>query len=81
MERRLQLYGTAGCHLCDEAEIMLTRLLQRSSYLLEWTPVDVAEDDQLMERYGITIPVILRLDTGVELAWPFCEQDIELLLK
>ena len=35
--------------------------------------VDISEDAQLMERYGIRIPVLRRAD-GEELNWPFALQ-------
>ena len=34
-------------------------------------PVEIADDEELLERYGVRIPVLRRLDTGEELDWPF----------
>lgn len=63
----IELLGTRGCHLCDEAE----KLLQAAARArrLEWRYLDVAEDDALLARYGERIPV-LRTDAR-ELNWPF----------
>lgn len=33
--------------------------------------VDIAEDAQLYEKYGMRIPVLQRMDNGAELDWPF----------
>jgi hypothetical protein len=33
--------------------------------------VDITGDDELLEKYGIRIPVLKRVDTGAELGWPF----------
>jgi hypothetical protein len=65
----LQLFGTAGCHLCDEAEAQL-RALAAAGLSISWTTVDIADDDQLFKRYGWLIPVLRRAD-GAELRWPF----------
>lgn len=60
----LLFYTTAGCHLCEQAQALL------AATDAEWTTVDIAMDAQLMERYGVRIPVLRRSD-GVELGWPF----------
>jgi hypothetical protein len=36
--------------------------------------VDIASDDMLVSRYGERIPVLLKTNTGEELAWPFDAQ-------
>lgn len=65
----LELLGTSGCHLCEEAEALLASLGLRARY------IDIAGDDGLAERYGIRIPVLRRAD-GAELGWPFAAADI-----
>ena len=43
--------------------------------------VDIADSEALFEAYGLTIPVLRRVDTGAELAWPFdTEQVVSFLL-
>lgn len=59
------LFGTAGCHLCDQAKA----LLKASGLAAE--SVDVAADDALTDRYGSRIPVLRRSDSGAEMDWPF----------
>jgi hypothetical protein len=66
---RLTLYSTTGCHLCEEAEGLLHALRAQGGDL-DWSVVDIADDDALFERYGWSIPVVRRED-GAELAWPF----------
>ncbi|WP_394205493.1 glutaredoxin family protein [Shewanella waksmanii] len=61
----LILYHTEHCHLCEQAAEMLT------GANIAFTHVDICEDNDLAERYGITIPVLQRLDTKQELGWPF----------
>ena len=88
---RAILYGTLGCHLCDDAEALLAPLLVEISPQLgtdcEIECVDISEDDQLLEQYSERIPVLRRLAAdGVggdaELNWPFtAEQARALLLR
>lgn len=70
----IKLYGTAYCHLCDEAEAILRESGIAADY------VDIADDDELLEKYGIRIPVLKRVDTGAELGWPFDASAISLFL-
>jgi len=63
---RLELYGTYGCHLCDEAEALC-----RAHPGLELRKIDIADDTGLMERYGVRIPVLREPASGRELGWPF----------
>lgn len=61
----IKLYGTAFCHLCEQAEAVLREIGIEADY------IDIADDDELLEKYGIRIPVLKRADTGTELGWPF----------
>ncbi len=51
----LRLYTTLGCHLCHQLEALLATLCA-GDYRLE--RVEISEDDALMERYGVRIPVL-----------------------
>jgi len=66
------LYHTEGCHLCHEAQALLAQA--GIVHHLQ----DICDDEQLVERYGIRIPVLRRGDNGAELGWPF---DLTLLLN
>jgi len=61
----LLLYTTSGCHLCEQAE----RLIQQQT--IAFRAVEIADDAQLLEEYGVRIPVLRRRETGQELSWPF----------
>lgn len=61
----IRLYGTSHCHLCDEAKAILRESGIAADY------ADIAEDDELLEKYGTRIPVLQRMNTGAELSWPF----------
>lgn len=72
--RELELLGTLGCHLCEVAAGVLMTELDPQKY--EVYQVDIAEDEQLMERYALTIPVLLDVSSQQVLNWPF---DVEQL--
>ncbi|MGY6274114.1 glutaredoxin family protein [Methylomonas sp. MgM2] len=59
------LFGTEGCHLCDEAEVPL------SQTGLPYEKQDIAGDEQLLLRYAVRIPVLLHKSSRMELGWPF----------
>ncbi|MDX9873453.1 MAG: glutaredoxin family protein [Spongiibacteraceae bacterium] len=63
------LYSTVGCHLCEEAEALLSAWFPHPDRALEVR--DIAGDDALVERYGVRIPVLQRVADGAELGWPF----------
>ncbi len=69
----IQLLGTAGCHLCDDAEKIVRRVAPGLGFKIN--KVDIASSDALVEQYGMTIPV-LRCDSGQELFWPFDEEQV-----
>lgn len=68
------LYGTSACHLCEVAEDML-RLLREARPGFEFIQVDIADSDELVERYGVRIPV-LGDPRGRELDWPFSPEQL-----
>lgn len=68
----LTLYTTAGCHLCDEALALLEPWFQEE---LGLALVDIAEDQLLMARYAVRIPV-LASRCGKELSWPFSSEKL-----
>ena len=73
----LTLFTTAGCHLCEQAQALLNQLKQET---IQVRLIDIALDDDFLEQYGQTIPVI-RFPDKQELNWPFSLQDIETILS
>lgn len=67
----LTLYSTDGCHLCEMALELLSNL--DIQHLVD--VVDIAFDDQLFHRYGVTIPVLRYTDA--ELNWPFDQVQLQ----
>lgn len=77
--RKLILYGTSGCHLCEVAfELAQAESLRAGVDLVE---VDIAADDTLLDAYATRIPVVRRSDRHGELDWPFDRHALRLLLQ
>jgi len=67
---RLLLLGTAGCHLCEQAEQIITNCLPNYSELTIES-IDIAEQEQWQAGYAIRIPVLYHPETKKDLGWPF----------
>lgn len=66
----LILYTSEGCHLCEHAEQILGDVLGTGdSWQLQ--KIEIADSPELVDAYGIRIPVVRRTDTDRELGWPF----------
>jgi glutaredoxin len=50
---RLVLYSRPGCHLCDDARIVLERIGE------PFEEIDIESDDALLKRYLERIPVVV----------------------
>jgi glutaredoxin len=50
------LYSKPGCHLCEEAKAIIEPVVNEFGASLR--EVNIAEDPELIERYGCDIPVI-----------------------
>ncbi len=66
---QLSLYTTMGCHLCTQLEALVAALANQKVWLHH---IEISEDDALVERYGVRIPVLMdsdgnELDRGFEL--------------
>lgn len=71
---KLILLGTSGCHLCEQAEIML-EMLVLTMPTFELNMIDIAEQPHWQQPYAIKIPVLYHAKTQSELMWPFSEQE------
>ena len=52
---RAMLYVREGCHLCEEASVLLDEMLGIDG----WDGIDIASDDDLLVRYAHRIPVLV----------------------
>lgn len=69
------LYTRPGCHLCDGVAVMLTGMN------VAYRPVNIDEDPELEQKYGLTIPVLYLPETGRELFFPFDDDQIRRFLE
>ena len=54
---RITLLGKPGCHLCDDARVVIERVA--SDVGVGWTEVDITGDPELQEQWWDQIPVTL----------------------
>lgn len=52
---RVVLYSRPGCHLCDDARVVIARVCAELE--VSWTEVDISADEELLARYWEQIPV------------------------
>jgi hypothetical protein len=73
----LVLFTTQGCHLCEDAHELLLSAAEKHPIQLHLQ--EIGDDDELVARYGIRIPVVLFPDC-TELGWPFTEDELEQII-
>ena len=56
MRHKVTLYGKKNCCLCDEALELLQKVNASLPFDLEKT--DISDNPELLEKFGLTIPVI-----------------------
>lgn len=54
---RITLLGKPGCHLCDDARLVIERVA--SDLAVEWEEVDIMGDPELQAAWWDQIPVTL----------------------
>ena len=52
---RVLLYGRPGCHLCDDARLVVAQVCDELGE--SWTEVSIDDDPELRSRFGEEIPV------------------------
>ena len=75
MPGRPTLYVRDGCHLCEDAGVLLDDMIGPDAY----DAVDIAADDDLLLRYAHRIPV-LAVDGEDRLELVFTRPDLEEIL-
>jgi len=78
----IELMTTSGCHLCDEAFQMFNYLNNNKLSFadrFEIKLIEIANDDKLIEKYGIRIPVLQYEEQ--ELAWIFSIDELSQWLQ
>ena len=76
-DSRIILFSTDYCTLCDAALDLLFSMPELRGLQLD--VLDVADDDELLCRYGERLPVV-RI-AGEEFDWPFTSKQISTALR
>jgi glutaredoxin len=72
---QVTVYSKPGCHLCEDALLLIDRLAQR--YGLDVTEVNILDDPAIYEQYREIIPVVEVADAPVgKLSAPITERDL-----
>lgn len=72
----LNFYHTKHCHLCELAENLI-----KQHKNIKLNLIDIADDNKLLNLYGVRIPVLQRTDLLHEIDWPFTQEQILLLIQ
>lgn len=76
--KRLKFFTTQGCHLCEQAHLLIDESHDRFDFELEI--VDISAKESLVQKYGLIIPVVLDIESNELLCWPFDRDDVINLL-
>jgi len=74
----LILYSTLGCHLCESALNEIQPCLDKTEWRLD--EVDIADDPDLLQLYGTSIPVLSVPSVNKQLYWPFDRDEVSTFL-
>lgn len=56
MNTIVKLYTKHRCHLCEKAKEIILELKEKWNF--QYIEVDIYESDDLIEKYGLMIPVV-----------------------
>ncbi len=65
------LFGTEGCHLCEDAEQLLT------DAGIAFESRDIMDDEEWQQKYGLLIPVLRHVESQRQLNWPFDSRQLQ----
>ena len=68
MTPELTLIGKPGCHLCDDAQLVIDSVLSEFDDPIEVIKKNILDDEALFARYSEEIPVLL-IDGKVHNYW------------
>jgi hypothetical protein len=75
---RLTLISKPGCHLCDDARVVVTAVAAEFPGV-ELTELSILDDPELFERFAEEIPVVL-IDDAVHNIWRIAEDRLRTAL-
>jgi glutaredoxin len=72
-DTKLVLYSTWGCHLCEDAQSLLTQ------QQLSFTVLDIVDDPAAFAKFRTSIPVLAA--GSFYLYWPFDETSLRAFIN
>lgn len=66
MDPRVVLIGRPGCHLCDNARLIIAKVCDELGET--WGELSILEDPQLADQYFESIPVVM-IDGKIHDKW------------
>ena len=71
------LYSSEGCHLCEQAvEIISNVIPDHQIRIVDIIDTNIESEQNLVELYGVHIPVLERLSDNAKLFWPFEQSQV-----
>ncbi len=64
---RVTLYSRPGCHLCDDARVVVERVCADLGE--EYVEVDITDDDDLLRQFQVEIPVTFVDGEKLDVYW------------
>ena len=75
----LTVYSRAYCHLCDEMKALVHRTIANQSDV-SLDEIDISTDPDLVERYGLEIPVLM-IDGKKVAKYRVSEEDLTRMIR
>ena len=75
---KITLLGKPGCHLCDDARVILAEVCGELG--MTWEEVSVLDDPALADEFWDRIPVI-KVDDLVVGSWPITTEQLRSALR
>lgn len=79
-EIKLTLIGKPGCHLCDDAGVVIEKVLDEFDGTVSLETLNILEDEALFARYSEEIPVLL-INGKVHNYWRIDPERLRLALE
>jgi hypothetical protein len=71
------LYSSEGCHLCEQALVLIGNVIpDHQIKVIDIIDSDIEGEQNLVQLYGVHIPVLERLSDNTMLFWPFEQSQV-----
>jgi len=77
MSTLFHLYSSEGCHLCEQAVELISNVIpDHQIRVVDIIDTNIEGEQNLVELYGVHIPVLERLSDNRKLFWPFEQSQV-----